>query len=172
MTNEQVDACLERLGIDMQPAFVRLRKMISHYRERKAMSVRAKFVCESKVQNADSGEVEQISLRPVIDGSEENKAFYRATPGGNILLSVLNPEAAKKFEPGKSYYVDFHEVQEPVNLGKIGYDAYCKSSGGVSLVSGAKLPEWSALAENIRNAWESAAESIVGMTTMGSPDAA
>lgn len=57
------------------------------------------------------------------------------------------------------------------SLGQIGYEAYIKSSGGKSLVSGATLPPWRDLSEAIRNAWESAAESIVGFQMMGSPDA-
>jgi hypothetical protein len=48
-----------------------------------------------------------------------------------------------------------------INFGKIAYDAYCKSSGGVSLVSGAKLPEWDVLSPAIKLAWESAAEAVV-----------
>lgn len=56
------------------------------------------------------------------------------------------------------------------SYGKIAYDAYCKSSGGVSLVSGANLPEWSALSDEIKKAWEAAAEAVRGMQVMGSPD--
>jgi len=47
-----------------------------------------------------------------------------------------------------------------VSLGKLAYDAYCKSSGGVSLISGAKLPEWCDLKPEIKTAWEAAAESV------------
>lgn len=47
-----------------------------------------------------------------------------------------------------------------VNFGKIAYEAYCRSSGGVSLVSGAKLPEWEVLAPEIKSAWEAAAEAV------------
>ena len=57
------------------------------------------------------------------------------------------------------------------DLGKVAYDAYCKSSGGVSLVSGAKLPKWAALSEDIKRAWACAAEAVVGVAVMGSPDA-
>lgn len=56
-------------------------------------------------------------------------------------------------------------------LGKVAYDAYCKSSGGVSLVSGANLPEWEGLSDAIRTAWIAAAESAVGVAVLGSPDA-
>lgn len=49
-----------------------------------------------------------------------------------------------------------------VNFGKVAYDAYCASSGGVSLVSGAKLPPWEELSIEIRTAWEAAADAVRG----------
>lgn len=64
------------------------------------MSVRAKFNCDSKT-------VEMVMLTPVYTGSPENDSFYRFTPGGQILLTILNPAAIDQFEVGKSYYVDF-----------------------------------------------------------------
>ena len=57
------------------------------------------------------------------------------------------------------------------SLGKIAYNAYRKSSGGKSLVSGVKLPEWEELSNEIRTAWECAASAVAGVITMGSPDA-
>jgi hypothetical protein len=75
------------------------------------MSVRAKFICNSitsqKHWDSSKGETKTIKLTPVTSGSEENKAFYEATPSGSIQLLTLNEEAAKNFELGKSYYVDF-----------------------------------------------------------------
>jgi len=62
------------------------------------------MTCES---NQPSGDGATITLRPVVDGSEENKQFYKWTPGGNVLLSTINSDAAKQFIVGKSYYVDF-----------------------------------------------------------------
>ncbi len=38
-------------------------------------------------------------------------------------------------------------------LGKIGYDAYCKQTGGKSLISGDPLPEFKALKPAIQDAW-------------------
>jgi len=73
--------------------------------------VRAKFVCTSitRTQHWDKlkGELQTIKLTPVTSGSEENKVFFEATPVGNIELGTVNAEAAKTFELGKSYYIDF-----------------------------------------------------------------
>jgi hypothetical protein len=46
------------------------------------------------------------------------------------------------------------------SLGKTAYEAYCKDAGGVSLISGAKLPEWGSLDPRIQHAWEAAADAI------------
>lgn len=79
------------------------------------MSVRAKFVCQSvtRTQHWDKakGEVQIIRLSPVTSGSEENKAFYDATPGGNIELATLNTQAGNYFELGKEYYLDFTKAE-------------------------------------------------------------
>lgn len=78
------------------------------------MSVRAKFYVGEKavrsnhpnpnypVQTSDT-----VTLYPVINGSEENKSFFQYTPSGKIELGIVNAEAAKQFEVGKEYYIDF-----------------------------------------------------------------
>lgn len=68
------------------------------------MTVRAKFKVASltKTEHGDS-----IRLQPVTSGSPENAEFYKWTPCGQIELSTINPEAAKQFEIGKEFYVDF-----------------------------------------------------------------
>jgi hypothetical protein len=75
------------------------------------MTVRAKFVVNSierkKHWDKSKGETQTIKMTPVTSGSEENKAFYEATPGGAIELCTLNEDAGKQFELGKEYYVDF-----------------------------------------------------------------
>jgi hypothetical protein len=68
--------------------------------------VRAKFVCTLKSIDSD-GVTGRIQLYPVMDGSEENKDFFKYTPGGHIDLQVMNPLAVEQFEAGKEYYVDF-----------------------------------------------------------------
>ena len=75
------------------------------------MSVRAKFKCVSSEDtnpNAAEGEkLKNIKLEAVIDGSDENKAFFRWTPSGQISIGCVNEAANQQFEIGKEYYVDF-----------------------------------------------------------------
>lgn len=67
-------------------------------------AVRAKFRVESIIKRQSGSTIE---LWPVTSGSKENEQFYRYTPGGRIELSTVNDEAAKRFEVGKEYYIDF-----------------------------------------------------------------
>jgi hypothetical protein len=83
------------------------------------MTVRAKFkVTEiTEVAWGDSPPgLKNITLLPVGGAaggeSAENKAFFAATPGGMVVLSVVNAQAAAQFEAGKSYYVDFSEAAD------------------------------------------------------------
>ena len=69
------------------------------------MSVRAKFKVDSVTRHA--GGSAEISMSPVTSGSEENKAFWKYTPGGQLKMSCMNPEATEQFEPGTEFYVDF-----------------------------------------------------------------
>lgn len=75
-------------------------------------TVRAKFTVQSITPGAiTDGEGKTITLHPVTSGSKENEDFYKLTPGGSISLSTINEEAAKQFEVGKSYYVDFSPAE-------------------------------------------------------------
>jgi hypothetical protein len=47
-----------------------------------------------------------------------------------------------------------------ISLGQIAYEAYCEATGGVSLVSGEKLPDWADQSAAIKNAWEAAASAV------------
>lgn len=48
-----------------------------------------------------------VKLNPVMDGSAENKEFYKYSPSGSIELGTVNEAASAMFEIGKEYYVDF-----------------------------------------------------------------
>lgn len=45
--------------------------------------------------------------------NSENRAFWDATPCGDLRMTIKNEAAAKHFEPNKEYYVDFTPA-EPV----------------------------------------------------------
>lgn len=75
------------------------------------MQTRAKFRCESvtkrKHWDTTKGCVFDAELVPVMGGSEENKAFWEASPGGSLKLATIKDHG---FEPGKEYYLDITEA--------------------------------------------------------------
>ena len=82
------------------------------------MVVRAKFRLNSYTtelfddwkDGKRAGQVEKrtLNLTPVHGtGSEENKAFWGATPTGSLQLGVVNQAGWGQFELGKCYYLDF-----------------------------------------------------------------
>ena len=68
-------------------------------------SIRAKFKVQSVTES--EGGLKTANLVPVTSGSPENEKFFKWTPGGQIQLSTLNPDAGAKFVPGRQFYVDF-----------------------------------------------------------------
>lgn len=81
------------------------------------MSMRAKFKVQSITQQANwnkpGGSLYTLQLHPVSSGSDENKKFFEATPGGQIQLSVVNEEIGKRFPIGAEVYVDFTPAEPP-----------------------------------------------------------
>jgi hypothetical protein len=54
--------------------------------------------------------------------------------------------------------VDFNDPRKLITaLARVLYDAYRAKTGGVSLASGAAIPEWDALRPDIQEAWEASA---------------
>lgn len=74
-------------------------------------AVRAKFVVQSvtyrQAWNDKSKRVGTVELTPVTGGSDEDKAFFAATPGGTIKLDTVNDAAIEALPLGKAFYVDF-----------------------------------------------------------------
>jgi hypothetical protein len=72
-----------------------------------ATRVRAKFRCASITDFG--GTSKQVSLSAIYapDANGEDAGFTKATPWGEIKMSIDNPAAAVQFEIGKNYYVDF-----------------------------------------------------------------
>lgn len=70
--------------------------------------MRAKMRLTKVTHYPDGGELE---FHPVVDGSEENKQFYKYTPTGVIQMSVVNPAIMETVKAGDEYYVDFTKVK-------------------------------------------------------------
>jgi len=75
------------------------------------MTVRAKFQCTEQTRRCWDATKEEYfyaySFDAVLGGSEENKAFFKATPSGHLEMSAVVP----LFVPGKTYYLDFTLVE-------------------------------------------------------------
>ena len=72
--------------------------------------VRAKFECVG-IEDQPDYESKSVSFSPVIDGSDENKSFSKATPAGSLYLQIsYETEASNAFKEGKEYYLDFTEA--------------------------------------------------------------
>lgn len=72
---------------------------------------RAKFLMTATI--SEDGSM-NVTGYPVANGSEENKAFNDATPGGNIHLHIAKgKEAQANFPVGeyKEFYIDITECE-------------------------------------------------------------
>lgn len=71
---------------------------------------RCKVVCTNtnSIVNGSKDVIHNAELVPVIDGSPENKEFFKWTPSGGFKINTTNRQ---HFEAGKQYYVDFTLVE-------------------------------------------------------------
>lgn len=93
--------------------------------------VRAKFRVTSLTHTSsnyggDAGKHEQdeVKLSPVMD--EANKSWTKWTPGGEIRMSINNPDALNQFKVGECYFVDFTPAPQ-----KEADELFCKADGAV-----------------------------------------
>lgn len=75
--------------------------------EKDKIITRCKFFVDS-IQVSDQGD-KFITMNPVMEGSKENKEFWKYTPSGNIGIGLSN-EAQCNFIEGGEYYVDFKKA--------------------------------------------------------------
>lgn len=81
------------------------------------MNVVCKMRCHEAPENPSEAP-EKVRLGAVWEPDEakrelpENALFGKATPWGEIVLGIANPDAKRFFRPGKSYYVTFSEAQD------------------------------------------------------------
>jgi len=76
------------------------------------MATRAKFRCNSI---EDFGGIsKKVKLSAIYDpgANNEDGGFTKATPWGELQMSIDNPAASCQFEIGKMYYLDIHQVPE------------------------------------------------------------
>jgi len=73
--------------------------------------VRAKFIVQSVTYRPHwqdkTKRIGSVELGVVSGGSDEDKAFFAATPGGRIVLDTVNEAAIAALPLGKAFYVDF-----------------------------------------------------------------
>lgn len=69
--------------------------------------IRTKFNVTSITEFGNGGG-RNITLQPVVSGSEENKSFWDFTPSGKIEMHITNPDA--EISLGE-YYVDFIKAE-------------------------------------------------------------
>lgn len=68
--------------------------------------VRCKFECITKTERkgwGDTAKVYEYEFMAVTSGSDENKAFFAATPSGSLKVGCVRDD---QFEIGKQYYLD------------------------------------------------------------------
>lgn len=73
-------------------------------------NIRLKFKVTEKIHRESSyGQPEvtgEATLRPVTGGSDENKDFYKWTPGGELKFSTINEAALASLPLGAECYID------------------------------------------------------------------
>lgn len=74
-------------------------------------TVRCKFEVHSIVKH-ESGE-EELQAYAVCDGSEENKAFWEATPAGTLSFFCVKGGALDHLKPGDAIYIDITKAPAP-----------------------------------------------------------
>lgn len=79
------------------------------------MSVTAMFTCYNKEPDNTNPEQGSVYLTAVTGGSEEANKYFAYTPGGQLTLAILNPNAFNQFETGKNYLLTIDEVQPQSN---------------------------------------------------------
>lgn len=73
-------------------------------------SVRAKFQVQDITKHLYGGKfMYTVHMTPVYSAKEgsENKAFWDASPSGDLKLGTINERAADYFVVGSEYYLDF-----------------------------------------------------------------
>lgn len=78
--------------------------------------VRAKFICQrheiQKYAGSETTTIILTAVSPYNDKDYDAKAFWEASPSGELKINIVNKRAADYFVPGKKYYLDFTKAAE------------------------------------------------------------
>ena len=84
--------------------------LVKEIKQRRNKMVRGKFTLSS-ITSHNYG-AQTFNFSAVYDnGTEENKRYAKATPSGQLQMTVDNPPAQAFFELGKAYYLDFSKAE-------------------------------------------------------------
>ncbi len=75
------------------------------------MAIRAKFMVSQVTKHADGSEGIQAYAANG-RANTANAAWAKATPGGNLTMTINNPEAHGQLLPGKYYFLDITDAAE------------------------------------------------------------
>lgn len=73
-------------------------------------TIRAKFSCRFVTKQAYGGE--EIGLTAVYGKEGVNAEWSKATPTGDLSMTISNPDAQGYFVPGKDYYLDISVAED------------------------------------------------------------
>jgi hypothetical protein len=74
--------------------------------------VRGKFKVTAITTRDSYSPYAEIQLDAVYTGTPEDNSYATATPSAQIKMTVTNPVAIEALGIGKSFYVDFTEIQK------------------------------------------------------------
>lgn len=78
------------------------------------MSVRLKCLVSEKKSNTSTKGGEEygsVTLVPITSGSDENKEFYKWTPGGRLEFGTVNQKALDYLKLGSEVYIDITVIE-------------------------------------------------------------
>lgn len=68
-------------------------------------SYQAKWPDGDRTKQPDLEETKSLTFQAVVDGSPENKSFFRWTPSGQLRFDTVNGAAVKSVNPGEDHYI-------------------------------------------------------------------
>ena len=113
-----------KFGRVYKPVSEAVAEILADAREERTMATRCKFKCHEETKRVRytgrAGEAPSFlydyKFGAVSDGSAENKAFFDATPSGQLTVGTVK---ACFFEVGKEYYIDISEATDPAQAAMV-----------------------------------------------------